>query len=285
VQLDAAVAALGAEDVAGETLGVHPHQHIRLSRDLAVDQRDVLRAVDVVPVADDGELAEVGRNPRLGHPVDQLLGLQPVGDELGHGDEGEPQPVGHRVEIRPPGHGAVGIQDLADHPAGTRPARRPGRRWPRSAPPAAARRPAGRGAERCARAAQIGRHGGGVDGDVNGGGPVAGGDAGGDAEPRSASMLTVKAVASSSVFRSVIWGRPSWSQRSPVRARQIRPRPCRVMKLIVSGVTSSAAQTRSPSFSRSSSSATMMILPLRRSSMAWSMVPKVPGHAQRPIVK
>jgi hypothetical protein len=90
VQLDAAVAALGAEDVAGETLGVHPHQHVRLSRDLAVDQRDVLRAVDVVPVADDGELAEVGRNPRLGHPVDQLLGLQPVGDELGHGDEGEP---------------------------------------------------------------------------------------------------------------------------------------------------------------------------------------------------
>ena len=32
---------------------------------------------------------------------------------------------------------------------------------------------------------------------------------------RSASMLTVKAVDSSSVFRSVICGRPSWSQRSP----------------------------------------------------------------------
>ena len=92
---------------------------------------------------------------------------------------------------------------------------------------------------------------------------------------RSASMLTVKAVESSSVFRSVICGRPSWSQRSPVSARQMRPRPCRVMKLIISGVASSAAQTRSPSFSRSSSSATMTILPLRRSSIACSMVPKV----------
>ena len=92
---------------------------------------------------------------------------------------------------------------------------------------------------------------------------------------RSASMLTVNAVASSSLFRSVICGRPSWSHRSPVRARQMRPRPCRVMKLMVSGVTSSAAQTRSPSFSRSSSSATMTILPFRRSSIACSMVPKV----------
>ena len=33
---------------------------------------------------------------------------------------------------------------------------------------------------------------------------------------RSASMLTVKAVDSSSVFRSAICGSPSWSQRSPV---------------------------------------------------------------------
>ena len=48
-----------------------------------------------------------------------------------------------------------------------------------------------------------------------------------------------------------------------------------IMKLTISGVTSSAAQIRSPSFSRSSSSATMMSLPFRRSSMACSIVPKV----------
>src|SRR5262245_47399380 len=39
------------------------------------------------------------------------------------------------------------------------------------------------------------------------------------------------------------------------------------MKLIMAGVTLSAAQTRSPSFSRSSSSTRITILPFRRSSM------------------
>ncbi len=48
------------------------------------------------------------------------------------------------------------------------------------------------------------------------------------------------------------------------------PRPCFVMKFTASGVAASAAMTRSPSFSRSSSSATMIIRPLRMSSRASS---------------
>src|SRR5688572_21899513 len=51
-------------------------------------------------------------------------------------------------------------------------------------------------------------------------------------------------------------------------ARQIRPRPCRAMKLMASGVTMSAAMVRSPSFSRSSSSTTMTIRPARICSTA-----------------
>ena len=43
------------------------------------------------------------------------------------------------------------------------------------------------------------------------------------------------------------------------------------MKLIASGVTFSAAIVRSPSFSRSSSSTTMIILPARMASTASSM--------------
>src|SRR4029453_1276573 len=46
------------------------------------------------------------------------------------------------------------------------------------------------------------------------------------------------------------------------------------MKLIISGVTFSAAQARSPSFSRSSSSTMMTSRPARKSSMACSMVAK-----------
>src|ERR1043166_4006910 len=91
---------------------------------------------------------------------------------------------------------------------------------------------------------------------------------------RSASIVTVNAVACSSVLLSTCWGSSSWLHRSGVSARQRRPRPCVVMKLMRSGVTSWAAQTRSPSFSRSSSSATTTSLPLRTSSMACSMVPK-----------
>ena len=61
--------------------------------------------------------------------------------------------------------------------------------------------------------------------------------------------------------------RPSCSTRSRVSARQIRPRACLAMKLIASGVAHWAGITRSPSFSRSSSSTRMNIRPLRASSM------------------
>src|SRR5688572_6855994 len=47
------------------------------------------------------------------------------------------------------------------------------------------------------------------------------------------------------------------------------------MKFIASGVTLSAAITKSPSFSRSGSSTTITILPLRMSSIAFSIVAKV----------
>jgi hypothetical protein len=83
--------------------------------------------------------------------------------------------------------------------------------------------------------------------------------------PSAASMDTVKAVP------ILVPLRPPWaaacrrSQRSRVSVRQIRPRPKRAMKLMASGVTWSAASTRSPSFSRSSSSTRMTMRPARMS--------------------
>jgi hypothetical protein len=64
-------------------------------------------------------------------------------------------------------------------------------------------------------------------------------------------------------LRAVIWRSCRRSQRSRVSVRQIRPRPKRAMKLMASGVTWSAASTRSPSFSRSSSSTRMTMRPAR----------------------
>ena len=87
-----------------------------------------------------------------------------------------------------------------------------------------------------------------------------------------------------SVFCDTISGISSSSSRSGVIDRQISPRPYRAMKLIASGVTFSAAIVRSPSFSRSSSSTTMIIRPARMASTASSMRANGPGRlpASRP---
>src|SRR3954447_14115691 len=90
--------------------------------------------------------------------------------------------------------------------------------------------------------------------------------------PSRASMVTVNGVWCGVSFLAAISSRPSSSQRSGVRARQIQPPAWRVMKLTASGVTNCAAMTRSPSFSRSSSSTTTTILPAAMSSSAASMV-------------
>ena len=83
--------------------------------------------------------------------------------------------------------------------------------------------------------------------------------------PSAASIDTVNAVEYCAPLRTAIGGSLSSSHRSRVNVRQIRPRPKRAIKLMLSGVTWSAANTRSPSFSRSSSSTKMTIRPARMS--------------------
>src|ERR687890_1592125 len=89
--------------------------------------------------------------------------------------------------------------------------------------------------------------------------------------PSLASILAVKAVPIREVLCLVISGISRRSIISPAIGRQMRPRPCVAMKFMSSGVTSSAAIVRSPSFSRSSSSQTMIILPALISSMISSI--------------
>ena len=86
------------------------------------------------------------------------------------------------------------------------------------------------------------------------------------------SMETVKAVSWLSVFRVTIWGIWSFRTYSSDMGMQMRPLPWVAMKLMFSVVANWAAQMKSPSFSRSGSSVTRMILPWRRASRASSMV-------------
>src|SRR6266850_1302869 len=90
--------------------------------------------------------------------------------------------------------------------------------------------------------------------------------------PAFASIETQKAVPYGVVFFATISGISSSARRSSVMGRQMRPRPWRAMKLTWSGVIFSAAIVRSPSFSRSSSSTTMIIWPVPMASTASSML-------------
>src|SRR5690242_11949694 len=86
-----------------------------------------------------------------------------------------------------------------------------------------------------------------------------------------ASIGVLNAVSKREVLSRTSSGICKSSRRSAVIDRQISPRPKRARKLIASGVTFSAAIVRSPSFSRPSSSTTMMILPARNAAMASSI--------------
>ena len=59
------------------------------------------------------------------HAVHQSLVREPVGDELGDGDECEAVLRGEPLQVRAPRHRPVGVEDLADHTRGVEP-REPG---------------------------------------------------------------------------------------------------------------------------------------------------------------
>ena len=85
--------------------------------------------------------------------------------------------------------------------------------------------------------------------------------------PLAASIETVKLVPCTERFTGVIGARSSCRARSSVIGMHTSPLPNRAMKLTISGVTTSAATTRSPSFSRSSSSTRITMRPALISAM------------------
>ena len=82
------------------------------------------------------------------------------------------------------------------------------------------------------------------------------------------SMEMVNAVSWLSVLVRTIWGICRRRTYSSDMGMQIRPLPWVAIKLMFSVVANSAAQMKSPSFSRSGSSTTRMIFPSRRSCRA-----------------
>ena len=89
--------------------------------------------------------------------------------------------------------------------------------------------------------------------------------------PSEASMLMVKLVPIVALLLLTIKGRFSLATVLASRGRQISPLPNFAMKLTFSAVAASAAQIRSPSFSRSSSSTTTIRSPLAMALIASSI--------------
>ena len=115
LQLIAAVAALRAEDVAGHALIVNAHQRRLVRAEVAHHERHVLLVVDQGAVADHPELAEAAGQRRLLHALDQPFVRQPVGDDVGDGDDAQVVLAGQPLQVRHPGHRAVVLHHLADH--------------------------------------------------------------------------------------------------------------------------------------------------------------------------
>jgi len=97
---------------------VHANERVLTVTDVAVDDSNVLVGIDVVLVADDPPRAKVGRQTGFGDAVDEALVLQPVRDELRHGDEGEPMLLRECLELRTLRGAAVIVEDLADDTGG-----------------------------------------------------------------------------------------------------------------------------------------------------------------------
>ena len=115
VQLRSAVTAQRTQHVAGQALGVDPDQNVLAVTDVAVDQRDQLAVGDRADVADGAELALRQGKSGVGDLADLHLARAAVGDQVGDRDQRQPVPAGEHPQLGQPRHGAVVVDDLAQH--------------------------------------------------------------------------------------------------------------------------------------------------------------------------
>ena len=182
VQLIAAVALAGAEDVASGAAGVDAHQDRLALLPLALLEYHVGVAVVELGVGDELEVAPLGGEEDLFFAADEGLVGHAVGDEVLDGDDLEAEALGHLLELRHAGHGAVVVDDL-DEGAGGVEAREASQVNSSLGVAGTHKHAAVAGAQGVdvARAAKLVGLGGGVGEGADGAGAVVHGDAGGAA--------------------------------------------------------------------------------------------------------
>ena len=113
-ELRAAVAAAGMEDVAGQALRVHAHEHVLAVADLAADERNVRLVIDLVLVGEDAERAVLGRQLRRRDALDEPLGPHAVPDQVRDRDHQQAVLLRELRQLRHARHRAVVVHDFAD---------------------------------------------------------------------------------------------------------------------------------------------------------------------------
>ena len=114
VELRTAVAPGGMEDLAGQTAGMHPYEHVVAVSDVAPHERQVRLAVDDALERHQLEITVVGRQLRRRHLPHQPLVAHAVLDQIGDRDHEQLVPACEPSQLRHPSHGAVVVHDLAD---------------------------------------------------------------------------------------------------------------------------------------------------------------------------
>ncbi len=123
VELRAAIAAAGSEDVAGEAFAMDTNEGGLGSRDLSLHEGDVVHVVDEGAIEVEVEITKVGGHEDGLLAFDKAFTLAAVGDEILDRAHLETVFVLEFDQIRQAGHGAILFHNLADNARGIEPSK------------------------------------------------------------------------------------------------------------------------------------------------------------------
>ena len=88
-QLVAAVAAQAAEGITGQTLAVYAHEHILFTGNIALDNSNMTKVVQIIFICNDAEIAVFGRHCSLSGTMHHFFVCLAISNKLGNSDENE----------------------------------------------------------------------------------------------------------------------------------------------------------------------------------------------------
>ena len=111
-ELLAAVAAQRAEGVTGETFGMHAHEHVLAIGNVALDEGNVMLAVEIVDKTISGEIAVLRRHFHAGSLLNKIFVGLAIVLQILDGDEAEAPFLRQVGKLGGAHHGAVFAHDL-----------------------------------------------------------------------------------------------------------------------------------------------------------------------------